>query len=316
MKNRSSKSRSYSSGLKVKTNIDSEPSYTRSGVSITYTCKDIKRWYEVFSSFYYEKADAKDLDIEWTDHTSANKDKDEIIVETILKIENQKKDFNVIITLFHTTGSVRVQGRSIKEWLDNDYKDLEILYKDSSNNNETIINNEVSNIFSAESTSLEEESILLETISENIVKEVMHNIQKESPTLNPIQSPINDPNENTNLYKKEDTPNINNQNTKNVVPKQKKDLKNKDEKQKMSITEDWMDNVMKTVNKFDDRMCKIQDSFESSLNALISLIQPLVEQYDVMKKTMDNNNNKIKELEGNSNNMKSESMDISSKMMK
>ena len=35
-----------------------------------------------------------------------------------------------------------------------------------------------------------------------------------------------------------------------------------------------------------------------------------------MKKTMDNNNNRIKELEGKSNDMKGEIMDMNNKMMK
>ncbi len=111
---------------------DSDPRASPQNVSVSFTAADISRWYAIFNCRYFYHADLAEY-VLW--HDNFNSD-GQLLLESLIKIKTTT-GLGVSISLFHTTGRIRIQGPHFTEWtVEGEYEKLARIYTSCSTKEE------------------------------------------------------------------------------------------------------------------------------------------------------------------------------------
>ena len=91
---------------------DSKPQLTPNGGCIKYATKNTKKWYDIFSKYYYEatpEEEDSDRSCSWNGTTK----------QTTIKYSERSTDFSIAINVYNTTGTICIQGSSscLQKWM-------------------------------------------------------------------------------------------------------------------------------------------------------------------------------------------------------
>ena len=108
---------------------DTRPQWSKHGAAITFTTKNTNKWVNILASRYYNNIDPSTNSIHWNDIM----DKHEVdMFQSQIHITTSL-GMDVSITIFFTTNTICIQGRSMEDWEKFEYPSLQQIYDIAAN---------------------------------------------------------------------------------------------------------------------------------------------------------------------------------------
>ena len=242
MKTRNQNKKNYSgkNSLKTQNTKETEPVWSKTGISLTFTTNNINKWINILASRYYNNLDPNTNVIHWNDMM----DKHQVDVhETLINITTSVH-MSVSITVYFTKNKIQIQGNSVKQWYDFEYPGLKQIYNTSANIPEEI-DRHCREIFTNDRRFV----VYAQALPEDVY--VPAGIPSEVKLFL---------NEVVEMVCSEFEPKVKG-GTKKKPPKTPK----KPPQPKVSLEEHYARNVTHTVNKLDDRLTYVTDELRAEV---------------------------------------------------
>ena len=113
MKTRHQNKKNYAGkySLKSQNTKETEPVWSKTKVSLTFTTNNLDKWINILACRYYNNIDPETNSIHWNDMM----DKHEVdILETQINITTSMH-MSVSITIYLTKNKIQIQGNSVKQ---------------------------------------------------------------------------------------------------------------------------------------------------------------------------------------------------------